>query len=143
MAYDPDTAFTDEAAESLQALNRFLLAALTKDEPPLNDLKDQIEMTLGAMNDPGSSFFGIIDAADESLRDDHIFPEDVERIMDDLMDDLGSAEPLYRVKHSPSDGWTAIERLTGDGLVQPIAYLASPTLAEEIIPFIESRSGSH
>lgn len=139
MAYDPETAFTDEMVESLQDINQFLVLAITKDEPPIVQLKDKIDATLTTINNTHSSFFAVLDAADEALRNDKLFPEDVDNIIEDLMDDLHQADPLYRVFHSPSDGWSAIQKLTGDGFLEPIAYFSSPNLAEESIEFIESR----
>lgn len=142
MAYDPDLAFTDEMADALQELCRFLVACAAKDEPPLNDLKDRIESTLTIMTDPQSCVFGVIDLADEALRADNLFPEDVDKIIDDLYDDLNGASPMFRVQHSPSDGWSAIERMTGDGRVSPVAYFASPSLAEDMIDAVAARSDS-
>lgn len=137
MSYDPATAFSDELSDAIRDLYQFLLISITYDTPPVSELKEKIKNTMLAINDHHSDLFGVIDIAAERL-DGNMSFHHYHEIVDDLMTDLNNVRPLYRVHHSPSDQWSSVDKLTGDGLVETIAYFASPTIAEKSIDFIES-----
>lgn len=140
MTYNPELVFTDKMAQGLSDLSHFLIYSAMLQTPPLNELKERLMATMDLAREPGSCFFGVIDLAYERLQADDLFPEDVEEIVNDLYDDLNNAQPAIRVKHSDSDDWSEIERLTGDGRISVIAKFASPSMAEDMVEFIAARA---
>lgn len=131
--------FTDESVELLKDLNRFILSSASLEYPSVNEFKELLQRVMQSLPDTGSSFFGVLDRAYEEACEEGLFPADLDDIMDSLMDDLNGSEPLLRVSHNPSDQWSSIEQLDGDGYLQTIAYFASPNMAENSLDFLASQ----
>lgn len=128
--------FTDDAVAALGELNQFIIRSASVEHPSVSEFKDTVEKVMQGLPDTDSSFFGILDIALEEADASDLFPDDLDRIMDSLMDDLNEAQPLLRVTHNPSDQWSVVEKLTGDGLLEAIAYFASPNMAEHCLEFM-------
>lgn len=131
--------FADEASEALKELHQFIVRSASVEHPSVNEFKEILDRAMQSLPETDSSFFGILDIAYEEASSGNLFPEDLDQIMESLMDDLNEAQPLLRVTHNPSDQWSVVEKLCGDGHLEAIAYFASPTMAENCLGYMESQ----
>lgn len=130
--------FTDEAADILKELNQFIIRSASEDHPSLKELKELLQRGMDAIHDTECSLYFILDDAFEEVGSNDLFPGDLDVILDNLMDRLNDADPILRVTHNPSDQWSVIQKLDGGGMLEAIAYFASPNIAEQFINHIST-----
>lgn len=134
--------FTDETPVCLRELNQFIIKSAAVEHPSITDFKEILDRAMQSLPETESSIFGILDIAYEEASQDNLFPDDLDSIMDRLMDDLNDVQPLLRVIHNPSDQWSVVEKLCGDGHLETIAYFSSPEMAEQCLGLMSSMVSS-
>lgn len=131
-----DQQFSDEFAQALKDLNHFIVESASSDCVSLGDFQEFLNTTIVSASESADTLSAILDRALSETEGDGISSEEISEIMDSLQDDLNDAQPILRVIHNPSDQWSVVEQLTGDGLVEAIAYFASPNIAESALDFL-------
>lgn len=130
--------FTDDAPEALKALKQFIFQSALEEYPSVNELKTLLARTMEAIQDSECSLYFILDEAHHEVTSNALFPGDLDAILNDLMDRLNDVDPILRVTHNPSDQWSVIQKLDGSGILEAIAYIASPNIAEQFIHYIST-----
>lgn len=131
--------FSDELVEALKDLNQFIIKSASADRVSIHEFQDALHAAMSVMPETAETFSAIIDRAISESEGDNLSPEALSDIMESLMDDLNDASPILRVIHNPSDQWSVVEKLSGDGYLEAIAYFASPNIAENALDFLSGQ----